>query len=613
MIRASVRSAWGLALLVTVGLHSHARAELRPDELAILANEQVPESLAVAEHYAARRHIPPTHIIRLDLPMKETMTRSDYEERLVQPVRHALRMAGLAEHVRVLVTIYGVPLRLDAPKPTDEEAARLQEALERLRYALAYLEKARLAAERVGIDQGAEMKEEARSNPPAAPDTGGLDETFLVRVNEAVREAARRVQRAKEQGHKGPVKQWEQQIAALTLQVGGSATVIANLKPSASADPQQAKAEIQQLKQQIGLAQRVIPILVAGPSATDRRRGYELAERVFGLQSVARLANGERERFEFKNGEASVDSELSLLWWDRDEYVISGRLPNPLFHQTLPPRVSAAMPPIMLVSRLDAPTAALAMNLVDQALAAEEHGLSGNVYVDARGIKPDGKLGYGDYDQGLRDLAEIFRRHTPYPVVVDDTERRFSEPGEAPNVAVYVGWYRLRAYEDAFTFMPGAIGYHIASGEAVSIHDPKETGWCKNALERGITATLGPTGEPYVDAFPMAKDFFALLGTGRYSLAEAFALTSRYISWRMVLFGDPLYNPWRGRGFLSEDDTVISAVRKRHGAAAPAPLTLPFSNPLKARQEIKQQRETALAQARSVADQLTRPQRKKTR
>jgi len=44
------------------------------------------------------------------------------------------------------------------------------------------------------------------------------------------------------------------------------------------------------------------------------------------------------------------------------------------------------------------------------------------------------------------------------------------------HVALYVGWYRLRHYEDAFAFNLGAIGYHIASGEAVSIHNPQEKG-----------------------------------------------------------------------------------------------------------------------------------------
>ena len=112
-------------------------------------------------------------------------------------------------------------------------------------------------------------------------------------------------------------------------------------------------------------------------------------------------------------------------------------------------------------------------------------------------------------------------------------------------MALYVGWYRLRQYEDAFTFRPGAIGYHMASAEAVSIHSASEPGWCKNALERGITATLGSIGEPYLDTFPEPIEFAALLMTGQYSLVETYYLTSRWVSWRMVLFGDPLYNPWK--------------------------------------------------------------------
>lgn len=79
------------------------------------------------------------------------------------------------------------------------------------------------------------------------------------------------------------------------------------------------------------------------------------------------------------------------------------------------------------------------------------------------------------------------------------------------------------------------------------MHDRNERGWCKNALEHGIAATLGSVGEPYLDAFPEPARFTALLLTGKYSLAEIYYLTSHYVSWRMVLFGDPLYNPMRGR------------------------------------------------------------------
>lgn len=61
-------------------------------------------------------------------------------------------------------------------------------------------------------------------------------------------------------------------------------------------------------------------------------------------------------------------------------------------------------------------------------------------------------------------------------------------------------------------------------------------------LRDGITATMGPVGEPYVTAFPPPDEFFTLLMTGRYTLVECFYMTKKYNSWRMVLVGDPLYS-----------------------------------------------------------------------
>jgi hypothetical protein len=145
-----------------------------------------------------------------------------------------------------------------------------------------------------------------------------------------------------------------------------------------------------------------------------------------------------------------------------------------------------------------------------------------------------------------------------------------SQPGSAPDVALYIGWYKLRSYEDAFTFNPGAIGYHMASAEAITVHNRGERGWCKNALERGIAATLGSVGEPYLDAFPEPARFTMLLLTGQYSLAEVYYLTSRYVSWRMVLFGDPLYNPMRGRSRPTSNPVTPLPV---------SPSEQPFSDP----------------------------------
>ncbi|HET7058630.1 MAG TPA: TIGR03790 family protein [Nitrospiraceae bacterium] len=598
-----------LYLLVCVWVStavSSAFGELTADHVAILANRNSSDSLAVARYYATRRGIPLERIVQLDLPARETMTRQEYEERLVRPVRVMLEANGLTRTTRVLVTTYGMPLRVDAPQPNESERRWVQEATERQRFARAYLAQIPEWAGHVAPSRPSEDS----SSTPSTPKTIEGDRVLLEQVNRAISEAAERLKRAELHEARGTIEQWNQQLARIMVQAGGTAALVRNIQ---SAD-YQTQANVLKLREQVLSAQTAIRVLTDVPSDTNRKQVYQLTERMFGLKGILSLATAEIETYSYKDGDASLDSELALLWWDRDQYPVAGRFQNPLFHGSgLLGNPTPSQLPIIIVSRLDAPTSQLAMHLVDQAMETEQQGLTGKAYIDSRGIQADGTVGYGYYDQGLRDLADLLRTHSTYPVMLEDTERRFSQRGEAPDVAIYAGWYKLRSYEDAFTFNPGAIGYHIASGEAVSIHDPNEAGWCKNALERGIAVTLGPTGEPYVDAFPLPNEFFALLLTGRYSLAESYALTTRYVSWRMVLFGDPLYNPWRGRGMVEEKETVLQRWRGATGTMPIAPFALPFSDPLKTRKELTHQRETALHQAQLFLDKLTRPTKKQTR
>jgi hypothetical protein len=68
--------------------------------------------------------------------------------------------------------------------------------------------------------------------------------------------------------------------------------------------------------------------------------------------------------------------------------------------------------------------------------------------------------------------------------------------------------------------------------------------WCKNLLEHGAAATLGPVAEPYTIGFPKPAEFFGTLVTGEYTLVECYWRTERFASWMTVLVGDPLYNPY---------------------------------------------------------------------
>ena len=577
-------------ILLLLGTAAPASAELTPDQIAIIANENSPDSLAVANHYATRRGVPKTHIIRLDLSTKERISRAAYESTLRIPTTQILEKRGLADKIRVLVTTYGVPLRVNVSQPTEQEQRWTQHALTLETQAVTHLQ---------SLDRQLKLLVPAsREHKPAPETSAGL----MAYVSQEIQKTASTLKGMPED----PMTTTSlQELFRISVEFGGVATFAERSHLLASADMHSAPQNLQQLQQRITAAQTVINALTRMPSEDNRTRAYTIAQKVFGLVGVLRLAMHEQNQFTFKDSDASVDSEMSLLWWDKNSYPVAGRIPSPLYAAGGKPKLNPLTLPILMVSRLDAPSPQLAMRLVDHAISAERHGLKGNIYVDARGRHPKGTNTYAIYDQNLREMAELFTQVTPYRVVLENTKKRFSKPGDAPNVATYVGWYKLRSYEDAFTFEPGAIGYHIASGEAISIHNQKEKGWCKNALDHGITVTLGSTGEPYLDAFPLPKAFLGLLLTGKYSVVEAYYLTSRHISWRMVLFGDPLYNPWRGKGFDGKQVFNHMPGQEPGTQNLPiAPSVMTFNNPIHTRQKINRQRIVELAQIDHFMTQL---------
>jgi len=243
----------------------------------------------------------------------------------------------------------------------------------------------------------------------------------------------------------------------------------------------------------------------------------------------------EIDRIAGKETEASVDSELSLVLCRA--YELYRWQPNALHSRAAPQAFKTLM-----VCRLDGPSEAVARGLIDKALSAEQSGLAGQAYVDSRGLYHKKDM-YGRYDQSMRDLALLTQLRTSLPVHEEKTDALFA-PGSCPQAALYCGWYSLKKYIDAFDFVDGAVGYHIASLEAVDLRDPKSSQWCPALLMDGITATMGAVTEPYLRAFPEPRAFFSELFSGR-CLVEAFYRTKPFNSWQMVLLGDPLYRPFR--------------------------------------------------------------------
>lgn len=245
---------------------------------------------------------------------------------------------------------------------------------------------------------------------------------------------------------------------------------------------------------------------------------------------------------------ASVDSELSLV--KIADHPVPDWLPNPYFIQFQSQKISYRKGEVLMVARLDGPDPEIVRRIIDESLSVEKTGLEGKAYFDARWSRPKpGKQlsGYALYDEAIHRAAELSQKVLPTVINDDDT---LLQKGEAPQAALYCGWYSLARYVDAFSWQPGAVAYHIASAECTTLKKPGSQVWCKRMLEEGVAATVGPVEEPYVQAFPFPQLFFGLLLDGDFTLAEAYFLSLPFISWKMILIGDPLYQPFRSRGIL---------------------------------------------------------------
>ncbi|WP_310599417.1 TIGR03790 family protein [Desulfobulbus sp.] len=365
-----------LLLVLARYLAPPAAWALAPEEVAVVVNTEVGDSLELAKYYMQRRRIPDDHLIRLRVAANERCSRHEYDKRIREPVRQALAKLDPERRIRCLVVMYGVPLAV-LPIPTKQE------------------------------------------DEPQA------------------------------QGVKGETA-------------------------------------------------------------------------------------------------AAVDSELALVL--ADDYPLAGWLPNPYFIGFGGKATQLARDSVLIVGRLDGPDPATVRRIIDDTLYAEQKGLRGRAYFDARWPKPaDTKLdGYAMYDASIHAAAEGVRASGRMGVRLDDKEQLF-QPGDCPKAALYCGWYSLSHYVDAFDWVRGAIGYHIASGECATLKGKDSQAWCKRMLEHGVAATIGPVNEPYVQAFPLPELFFTQLVEGYLSLGETYLVSLPFLSWQMVLIGDPLYQPFSPR------------------------------------------------------------------
>jgi len=503
-----------------------------------LFNADSDASRELAENYASLRGVPGGQIIGLSFPLREKITRKEYGV-AADAVRRILRDRPWGERIRCLVTFYDVPLKVAGPKPTEQQRGQAL-TLKELR--LQAIDRLGKLVESLEADSGLHEEHAAREEHAAGEKPVDLE----VLMKRYVRSRDLRI--AQIEKLSGELRGKETQKAINTIElVEGREAVIPVIRAGLKEPTPAMREQLDTWSDQARQMERELAIAFdEGPMSPRCREVLKLVRTWRGLRGLCAWCDEQISWLEGRESNAAFDSELSLVLWDR--YRLYRWQINPLNPQAKPQLRGIDYGKTLMVARIDAPTPAIAARMVEDAVATETDGLGGKFYIDARGLK--GADLFTEYDRDLLDLYYLVKDHTDIPAVLDVKPEVFSA-GSCPDAGLYCGWYSLSNYVPAFTFVRGAVGYHIASFELRSLRDTEKKYWCPGLLQGGMTATFGPTAEPYLHSFPKPSRFFGLLLTGELTLVECFYESKPLNSWQQALLGDPLYRPFAHRPKLS--------------------------------------------------------------
>ena len=238
---------------------------------------------------------------------------------------------------------------------------------------------------------------------------------------------------------------------------------------------------------------------------------------------------------QFRVNNGSVDGEIALLLAP-PRTSMTALVPNPYFEKSSISSTDANR--LLRVTRLDGPTKANVMNLIDRTLIAEEIGLMGRAYIDTGGPHAKGD----EWIRAAGDIAEA----AFFDIDYETSKRAMNHRDRLDAPAIYMGWYRPHAQAQwrspRWPVPPGAIGFHLHSFSGTSVRSTKT--WLGAFIAQGYCATVGNVYEPYLEHTHRPQVFLAHLMSGG-SFGEAVALSTPSLSWQSVAIGDPLYRPFK--------------------------------------------------------------------
>ena len=238
---------------------------------------------------------------------------------------------------------------------------------------------------------------------------------------------------------------------------------------------------------------------------------------------------------QFRVNNGSVDGEIALLLAP-PRTSMTALVPNPYFEKGSISPTDANR--LLRVTRLDGPTKASVMNLIDRTLIAEEIGLMGRAYIDTGGPHAKG-------DEWIRSAGAI-AEGAFFDIDYETSKRAMDYRDRLDAPAIYMGWYRPHAQAQwrspRWPVPPGAIGFHLHSFSGTSVRSTQT--WLGAFIAQGYCATVGNVYEPYLEHTHRPQVLLAHLISGG-SFGEAVALSTPSLSWQSVAIGDPLYRPFK--------------------------------------------------------------------
>lgn len=107
-----------------------ARAVPGPATTAILANSNIPESIALAERYAAARGVPAVQVCALPLDEVIDVDLAEFRSQVLAPLEACLDAAAVRGRIEAVLVIRGVPLRVRVPDGASTRRVSLAAALQ---------------------------------------------------------------------------------------------------------------------------------------------------------------------------------------------------------------------------------------------------------------------------------------------------------------------------------------------------------------------------------------------------------------------------------------------------------------------------------------------------